>query len=256
MKITLMPSSVTECGLGQHQFLTSYRINDTLAVDAGSLGLAGTVPEQARIKHVLITHTHMDHIASLPIFVENAYEGKDDCVTIHGSEATLSCLRQDIFNDRVWPDFVRLSTDQLALLKMAVLEPEKAIELEGLRITPVPVDHVVPTFGFVVEEENAAVVIAGDTGPTEAIWEYANRVANLKAVFLEATFPQSMAALADVSKHLTPTLFAREVQKLKPSVLLVAVHIKARFQAEVIRELETLAIPNLEVGCLGKAYTF
>jgi ribonuclease BN (tRNA processing enzyme) len=137
-----------------------------------------------------------------------------------------------------------------------VLEPEKAIELEGLRITPVPVDHVVPTFGFVVEEENAAVVIVGDTGPTEAIWEYANRVANLKAVFLEATFPQSMAALADVSKHLTPTLFAREVQKLKPAVLLVAVHIKARFQAEVIRELETLAIPNLEVGCLGKAYTF
>jgi ribonuclease BN (tRNA processing enzyme) len=256
MNITLMPSSVTERGPGQHQFLTSYRINDTLAIDAGSLGLAGTAQEQARIKHVLITHTHMDHIASLPILVENAYEGKDNCVTVHGSEATLSCLGKDVFNDRVWPDFLRLSTDQITLLKTALLESEKPIELEGLRITPVPVDHVVPTFGFVVEEKNAAVVIVGDTGPTDAIWEHANRTANLKAVFLEATFPESMAALADASKHLTPALFAREVQKLKPPALVVAVHIKARFQAEVIRELQTLGLPNLEIGCLGKTYTF
>jgi ribonuclease BN (tRNA processing enzyme) len=256
VKIALVPSSVTERGLGPHQFLTSYRINDTLAVDAGSLGLAGTAHEQARIKHVLLTHTHMDHIASLPIFVENAYEGNNDCVTVHGSEATLSCLGKDIFNDRVWPDFLRLSTEQMTLVKTALLQSERAIELEGLRITPVPVDHVVPTFGFVVEEKDAAVVIVGDTGPTEAIWEYANRTMNLKAVFLEATFPESMTALATASKHLTPALFAREVQKLKPPVLVVAVHIKARFQAEVIRELQALGIPNLEIGCLGKAYTF
>jgi ribonuclease BN (tRNA processing enzyme) len=256
MRITLVPSSVTERGLGQHQYLTSYQINDTLAIDAGSLGFAGTAPEQARIKHVLLTHTHMDHIASLPIFVENAYEGKNHCVTIHGSEATLGCLGKDIFNDRVWPDFLRLSTDQVTLLKTAVLESDKAIELEGLRITPVPVDHVVPTFGFVVEAKDAAVVIVGDTGPTEAIWKYANRTANLKAVFLEATFPNSMAPLADASKHLTPALFAREIEKLKRPVLVVAVHIKARFQAEVIQELETLGLPNLEIGCLGKAYTF
>src|SRR5439155_12645984 len=99
MKITLVPSSVTERGLGEHQFLTSYRINDALAIDAGSLGLAGTAQEQAGIKHVLISHTHMDHIASLPIFVENAYEGGSDCVTVYGSEAVLSCLRNEVFND-------------------------------------------------------------------------------------------------------------------------------------------------------------
>src|SRR5438128_104898 len=116
----------------QHHFLTSFRINDALAIDAGSLGLAGTVEEQSRIKHVLLTHTHMDHIASLPIFVENAYEGGDSCVTIHGSEAVLSCLRQDIFNDRVWPNLLPLSTGAAPFLKLAALEPEKTIELEGL----------------------------------------------------------------------------------------------------------------------------
>jgi ribonuclease BN (tRNA processing enzyme) len=256
VKITLVPSSVSDNGLGQHQFLTSYRINGTLAIDAGALGLAGTVEEQERVRHILITHSHMDHIASLPIFVENAYDGNQDCVTIHGSEAVLSCLRRDIFNDRVWPDFLRLSTGEASFLKLAVLESEKAIELERLRITPIPVDHVVPTFGFLVEEKDSAVVIVSDTGPTEAIWEYANRAPNLKAVFLEATFPDAMASLAAVSQHLTPILFAREIQKLKQPVRVLAVHIKARFQTQVIRELEALGMADVEVATMGKVYTF
>ncbi len=256
MKVMLLPSSVSERGPRQPQFLTSYRINDTLAIDAGSLGLAGTVQEQARIKHVLITHTHIDHIASLPIFVENAYEGRENCVTIHASQIALECLHKDIFNDRVWPDFLRLSTEEAPFLKTAVLEAERTIELDGLRITPIPVDHVVPTFGFLVEEKAAAAVIVGDTGPTEAIWEYANRAPNLKAVFLEATFPEAMAWLAEISKHLTPALFAREARKLKQRTRLIAVHIKARYWAQVVSELEGLKIPELEIGELGKVYTF
>lgn len=256
MKITLVPSSVSDHGLGQHQFLTSYRINGTLAIDAGSLGFAGTVEEQERIRHVLLTHSHMDHIASLPIFVENAYGGNQECVTIHGSEAVLNCLRRDVFNDRVWPDFLRLSKAEAPFFKLAVLEPEQPIELEGLRITPVPVDHVVPTFGFLVEDEGAAVVIVGDTGPTEAIWRYANRTPHLKAVFLEATFPDGLASLAAASKHLTPILFAREIQKLRQPVRVIAVHIKARFQAQVLRDLEALGMADVEVGTTGKVYTF
>ena len=256
MKVRLLPSSVCECGPRQHQFLSSYRINDTLAIDAGSLGLVGTVQEQAGILHILITHTHMDHIASLPIFVENAYEATNNCVTIHGSQPVLDSLRNGIFNDRIWPNMIQLSTEQAPFLRLAELESEKPIELEGLRITPIPVDHVVPTFGFLVEDAGAAVLIAGDTGPTETIWKYTNRTPNLKAVFLEATFPESMAWLAEVSKHLTPSLFAREIGKLKQRTRVVAVHIKARYREQVVRELEALRIPGLEIGEIDKVYTF
>jgi ribonuclease BN (tRNA processing enzyme) len=256
VKVTLVPSSVSDHGLQQPQFLTSYRINNRLAIDAGSLGLAGTVSEQAAIKHVLLTHTHMDHIASLPIFVENAYEGNSTCVTIHGSEPVLRSLREDVFNDRVWPNMLQLSPPQAPFLKMAVLEAEKTIALEGLRITPIPVDHVVPTFGFLIEEEGAAVLIVGDTGPTEAIWQRANRTPNLKAVFLEATFPNSMAPLADVSKHLTPALFAREIGKLERPVQVVAVHIKARYREQIVGELQKLALSDLQIGAMDKVYAF
>src|SRR5438132_2429222 len=116
VKVTLVPSSVSGRSHQEPQFLTSLLINDTLAVDAGCLGLFGTAGEQAKVKHILITHTHIDHIGSLPMFVENAYEARPECVTIHGSEAVLDCLQSDIFNDRVWPDLINLSTKDAPFL--------------------------------------------------------------------------------------------------------------------------------------------
>jgi cAMP phosphodiesterase len=249
-----VPSSVSDRGEVQHQFMSSYVINDTLAVDAGCLGFHGTPHEQARIKHVLITHTHIDHIGSLPLFVENAYEGKQDCVIVYGSDDVLDCLHKDIFNDRVWPDFFRLSTADKPFLKAVRLEPEKPLEIDGVRITPVTVNHVVPTLGFVLDEQNAAVLIVSDTGPTDRIWEYANRLPRLKAVFLEVTFPNEMAWLADVSKHLTPSLFAEELRKLHQPAAVVAVHLKARYRDQVIQEIQALGMPQVEIGRFGKPY--
>src|SRR5207245_10727782 len=114
-------------------------------------------------------------------------------------------------------------------------------------LTPVALNHVVPTLGFIIEDKDAAVVVVSDTGPTDEIWKHANATPKLKAVFLEATFPNSMIGLAEVSKHLTPVLFAREVEKLKKRVAFIAVHIKARYWSQVVGELQDLGITGLEV---------
>lgn len=256
MKVMLVPSSVAGPDAGADQFLTSYLIDETLAIDAGSIGFYGTADEQARIKHVLISHSHLDHIASLPILVENAYEGRRDCITIHGSREVLDCLRADVFNDRLWPDFERLSPPGAPLLKFQELEPLRTIELEGHRITPVPVDHLVPTLGFIIENRDAAIAIISDTGPTEVIWRRANATPFLKAVFLEAAFPNAMVDLATASRHICPDQFAREVAKLDRPTTIIAVHIKSRFRAEIIRELEALGLPDLQIGQFGRAYHF
>lgn len=256
VNILLVPSSVTASEQEHAQFLTSFLVNETLAIDAGCLGLYRTPREQARVRHVLISHTHLDHLASLPAFLENAFEGGGSPVTVHGTEAVLDCLRRDLFNDRLWADFVSLSRGDARFLQLSPLEPGRTVSLEGLRITPVEVDHLVPTVGFVIEEDGAAVVISSDTGPTEALWERANRTANLKAVFLEATFPDALAELARVSKHLTPATFAREVAKLARPVRVIAVHLKPRYRDEVVRELEALGLPGVEVGRFGRPYEF
>ncbi|MDR3633571.1 MAG: 3',5'-cyclic-nucleotide phosphodiesterase [Isosphaeraceae bacterium] len=256
MKVTIVPSSIASAGEEPSQYLISYLFNDTLAIDAGSLGLYGTPHAQAQIQHVLISHTHIDHTATLPIFIENAYEGKADCVTVHGSDAVLESLRHDMFNDRTWPDFVALSQGAAPFLKLARLEAGQTVELAGLRITPVAVNHVVPTLGFLVEDESVAVLIASDTGPTEELWRLANGSSKLKAVFLEAAFPNELAELASISKHLTPSLFGAEVRKLTRDATVVAVHIKARFRTAVLEELRALELPNLEIGVQGKVYTW
>lgn len=255
MKVLLVPSAVAT-PREPFQYSTAYLVNDTLAVDAGCIGYYGSAQEQARVRHVLISHTHIDHIASLPIFVENAYEGKPDCVTIHGSAAVLDCLRTDLFNNRVWPDFLALSPPDKPFLKLATLDAGKTVELEGLRITPIAVNHVVPTHGFLIEDAAGAILIASDTGPTDEIWRRANQTPNLKAVFLEACFPNEMKWLADVSKHLTPLLFAEELRKLTRPVPVFAVHIKARFRPQVINELNALALPNVQIGQFGHVYNF
>jgi ribonuclease BN (tRNA processing enzyme) len=256
LRVTLIPSSVSAAEKEQTQFLSSFLFNDTVAIDAGCIGFYETPQEQARVRHILLTHTHIDHLASLPVFLENAFDAGWAPVTIHGSEAVLDCLRRDLFNNRVWPDFIALSGEDRSFLRLMTLVPGQSVLLEGLRITPVEVDHVVPTVGFLVEDDVTGVVIPSDTGPTEAIWERANRMPNLQAVFLEATFPEAMADLAAVSKHLTPVLFARELQKLHRPVRTVAVHLKPRFRDQVVRELEALRLPQVEVARYGPPYYF
>src|SRR5262249_42880274 len=146
-------------------------LNDTVAIDSGCLGLYGSPHEQARVKHVFLTHSHLDHLASLPMFLMNTVTGKDDAVTLFGSAAVLDCLRRDLFNDRLWPDFVRISAEGRPYLRLQQLEPGLPVAVAGLRFTPVEVNHAVPTFGFVIEDERSTVVFTSDTGPTEAIWE-------------------------------------------------------------------------------------
>lgn len=259
MEITIVPSSVSADEHVTNQYLISYLINGSIAVDAGSLGLYLGPDQQAKVRHVLLSHSHIDHIASLPIFLENAYEAKLDCVTIHGSADVLDCLARDVFNGRVWPDFIGMSDESpTPFLRLNRLESGRPVELEGLRFTPIGVDHLIPTLGFLIEDRSgSAAVIASDTGPTEAIWRAAGELPGLRAVFLEASFPDEMAELADASRHLTPALFAGEARKVaRPGVALIAVHIKPRYRERIVAQLQALGLDGMEIGRFGEAYRF
>lgn len=254
MKLTLIPSTVG--GGPDHQYLSSCLIDETVALDAGSLGLFGSPQQQALVRHVFLSHTHMDHLATLPIFVENAYEGKADCVTVHASANVLACCREHLFNDQIWPDFVALSKGDKPFLRLAPFESGETIELDGLRVTAVALNHVVPTVGYVVADAQSAVAFISDTAATEEIWKHVNAAPNLKAVFVEATFPNELTWLADVSKHLTPQALSREAAKLTRPARLIIIHIKARYQTQVVAQLLALGLPGLEIGQAAATYSF
>jgi ribonuclease BN (tRNA processing enzyme) len=257
VKVTLIPSAMSPDGVDQNQYAISYLINDTLAVDAGGIGFFGTPQDQAKIKDLLISHTHADHVASLPIFIENVFEGGPEPVTVHGSSYVLEALQSDIFNGRIWPDFIGMSATQGPFLRLNQIESGRPIDLQGLRITPVAVDHLVPTLGFVIDDGVCSVVIASDTGPTKEIWRVAHSASRLQAVFLEASFPNSMTELANLSMHLTPALFGEEVRKLdRDDIDVIVVHMKPRFRAQIVSELLELGLPNVLIGRFNEPYTF
>jgi ribonuclease BN (tRNA processing enzyme) len=256
VKINLVPSAVSAGEGARGCFLSSYLIDDTIAIDAGGLGLIGDLAAQFRVRDIFVTHSHMDHVASLPIFLDNVFQSSDRCVNLHAAAETLETLRRDVFNDRIWPDFISMSEKGFPFLKVETLEPGQPVEVSGLRLTPIAVDHVVPTCGFLVEEPGTTVAIPSDTGPTDAFWRAAGAVPDLKAVFLEASFPDAMSDLARISKHLTPAMFAAEARKLDRSIPFIAVHIKPRFYEEVAAELKMLEYIDVQVGKPGTTYYY
>jgi ribonuclease BN (tRNA processing enzyme) len=256
VRVMLVPSSVSPEPGEPLQYLTSYLIGDTVAIDAGCLGFYRTPAEQMRIKHLFLTHSHLDHIASLPTFLANTYTGDGDCVTVYGNDAVLDCLQRDLFNDRVWPDFLRLSTQMPPFLRVRRLQSGETVAIAGLEVTAVEVNHAVPTLGYILRGPAAAVVIPSDTGPTEEIWRRAGQMPDLKAVFLEATVCNGQARLAETARHLTPRLFAEETAKLPVPVRWLVVHIHPRQREQTIRELEALGIPGLEIARPGVLYEF
>ncbi len=253
MHVTIVPSSQP----GQlSQLFTSYVVNGRVAIDAGCLDGVGSVEDMGRIKHVFLTHSHLDHVATLGPFLDAVYDGSGDCVQIYGNAHTLDCLRKDIFNNRLYPDFLHISTFRPPYLVLHEVMPGVAVVADGLRVTPIEVDHVVPTLGFIIEDDHSAIVIPSDTAPTEAIWKEAARRKSLAAVFLECTFPNEMRWLAEIARHLTPDLYALEIVKLGRPMRFITVHVHPRHRAIVEAELLAKKLPGVEIGVPGKTYTF
>jgi len=130
------------------------------------------------------------------------------------------------------------------------------IEIGNLKVTTIDVDHVVPTFGFLIETAESAVAIVSDTSPTEEIWSVARAHPKLKVVFLEAAFPNSMVSLAERTGHLTPMMFMQEYRKLDREVPVVAIHIKPAFAEQVICELKALGLAQLTISEPNAIYEY
>ncbi|MEC9477102.1 MAG: MBL fold metallo-hydrolase [Planctomycetota bacterium] len=254
----MLPSTVG--GDGPAQLLSSYLIDGSICIDAGSIGFHTSLEMQLGVKHLFITHSHSDHVASLPTFLDvqlGVGDPERAPITIYATEVTAENIRRDILNDRHWPDFLRIC-EELGqdLMRLEIIRPGVPVEVEGKRITAVPVDHVVETMAYIIEDESSACAIVTDTGPTTEIWQRCHELQGLSTVILELAFPRRLQWLADASKHLTPDTFQTERQKAPdPDQLrMLAVHLKANQYDEIVSELEELSLPGVEVMKSGIDY--
>ena len=233
---------------------TSFLLGERVAVDAGALTHALSLAEQAAVDHVLVSHAHLDHVATLPFLLDNVFSVRETPVVVHGPAAVLEALQRHLFNDVLWPDFARLDNGRTRLLAYAPLEAGETASLGALRVTPAAMDHGVPCVGHLVVEDGRLLALCGDTASVdgllaalEALPSEADGPPELVGVVLETSFPEGQAAVAQASGHLTPSGLARAVERLPAGVPVFVTHLKPAFEEEVRREVSALGLPGVQV---------
>jgi len=237
--------------------MTSFLVDGLVAIDAGAITRALTIEEQLAIRHVIITHTHVDHTATLPFLIENIFGANQEAVSIYSTKRVLAGVRRHLFNNDTWPDFTRIPNHFYPTVRFVEIETEVPFQIQGLpqgdlEITAIPVNHVVPTVGLLLRQRESSVLFSSDTGPTDRIWEVANQTDDLAALITECSFPNRMQEVADVSLHLSPQTLAHEISKLDRQTRILIYHFKPPYVEELRAELRATTmrhpIEELEQG--------
>ena len=194
---------------------TSFLLNQHILIDAGTGVGDLPVEEMLRIDHVLLSHSHLDHIAALPLMLDAVGGQRNAPVTVHALPATIAALQQHIFNDVVWPDFSVLPSPQAPFLRYAPIDVGQRLLLAGCTIEVLPAAHTVPAVGFAVQGDQGWWVYSGDTGPNPAFWQRINQLP-VAMLVIETAFSNHESALAQRSQHLAPHTLAQELAQLNP----------------------------------------
>ncbi len=227
---------------------TSFLLDDDVLIDAGTGVGDLTLDELAAVDHILITHSHLDHVLGIGLLADSVarrrlsrHHVRRGPIRVHALPQTLEALRAHIFNGVIWPDFTRLPSPEHPLMKFEPFTIGQTLQLGGRRIEVLPAEHTVPAVGFAVSPEgggeSGAWVFTGDTGPNPALWRHLTgmRIAHL---VIETAFSDDEQQLARISSHLCPTTLARELAQLEGEVQVHITHIKPGEVNAVMRQIE------------------
>jgi cAMP phosphodiesterase len=258
VKIRLLPSSFDDDGRAtQEQRLSCFVVDDRVTIDAGSIALSLGERGRAGVRDLIVTHPHLDHIATLPIFVDDLFATLEEPVRVHATEEVIALLKRDIFNGTVYPPFHDFRNGRTHVLEFVPFEPGREFAVAHLRATAVRVTHIVPTVGLVLSDGERTIAFSSDTSATEEFWRLVNQQTRLDALIVETSFPDRLAQLAEVSGHLTPASLGRELRKLEhKDVPVLVMHLKPAYREALVAELEALAYPNLTAMEVGREYSW
>lgn len=227
-------------GIAPGKLTTCFQLTDQLLIDAGSICDGLDFDAQSKITDIFVSHPHLDHIRDLGFLADNML-GETDRINLYGLPEVNRHLEQHFFNNSIWPDFTRIPTPQNPFYVLHDIEPEKRYVFGNITVRPVRVDHVVPCVGFIIEDQNASVVISGDTGPTERIWEVCRSYDNIREFIVELAFPNDRQSIADASRHFTPATLSKELDKFQREDTPIALyHLKPRHADKIHNEIAAL----------------
>jgi ribonuclease BN (tRNA processing enzyme) len=242
-------------GIGGNARTTSMLLDNDVLIDAGTGVGDLSLTELSLIDHVFVTHSHMDHIACIPLLMDSVGFMRDQPLTVHATEATLEIIRQHVFNWKIWPDFTQIPNAQNPYMRYHAIQPGQAVALDKRKITALPANHVVPAVGFQIASGEASLVFSGDTTTNDAFWEVVNRIKDLRFLIVETAFPNADRELAVLSKHFCPSLLAEDLLKLKLDPEIFITHLKPGEVGLIMQEISE-CVSGFTPGMLQNGQVF
>jgi ribonuclease BN (tRNA processing enzyme) len=226
-------------GIGGDLRTTSMLLDKDVLIDAGTGVGDLSVAQLAQIDHIFVTHSHMDHIASIPLLADTVGSMRRTPITLYSTQETLDILHEHLFNWKLWPDFTQIPTPAAPALRYRPIEIGEPIDLGRRTVTALPANHAVPAVGYRIDSGAASLVFSGDTTSNDSFWEHVNAIENLRYLIIETALSNRERSVAMAAKHLCPSLLATELEKLSLSPEIYITHLKPR-EADLIMD-EVLA---------------
>lgn len=205
-------------GIGAGSRTTALLIDDDVLIDAGT-GIGDlALADIDSIRHVFLTHAHLDHIAGLPMLVDRIFDENFTMpLTVYAREETLRAVQDHLFNDVIWPNFAKLPSAANPMLRYRVCGPGDTITIGHRDFYAIDVMHSVPSLGYTVQNSGGVFAVSGDTKSNQTLWPVLNACDDLKVLVIEVSFPDEMAELAGVAGHYTPKTLTDDLKRLRHS---------------------------------------
>lgn len=227
---------------------TAFLLDGDVLIDAGTGVGDLELDALARIDHIVISHSHLDHVLAIGLLADGvmrlrASAGKGP-IQVHALPETLAALRTHVFNGVIWPDFTRLPSAEHPVLALVPFAVGDQLNLNGKRIEVLSAAHTVPAVGFAVDTgEPGWWVYTGDTGPNPLLWARLRQI-KVAHLVIETAFSDEERQLARISSHLCPSALGQELTQLAGSIEVHITHIKPG-------EMEAVMT---QIGRLGSAH--
>jgi len=217
---------------------TCFKINENILIDAGSGVLDLTIDELKKLDHIFITHSHLDHILGIPLLADAIGSLKRKPINIYAAAETINALKNNIFNNIIWPDFSTIPSKTKPFIKYHLIN-DKDITIKSIRIKPFKVNHTVPAIGFKISSKTSSIIFSGDTGPSPNFIKIINDAKDLKAVIIDVSFQDKNSKIAKLSKHFTPTQLSNELKKITDKQVIYITHNKPGNEQKILREIQS-----------------
>ena len=238
MKITVLGCSG---GIGSGRHTTCLLVDDDVLIDAGTGITTLTLEQLARIDHLFITHSHLDHVVGLPLLLDSVGEQRQQPLIVHALPEVLEILSEHMFNWKVWPDFRVIPDESAPRLVFDALPFGASVHLDVRRFSPLPANHVVPACGIHIATPGGSFVFSGDTTHSDALIHALNNLPDLRHLIIETSFEDALKEIAIASKHHWPESLKAELAQLKVKPQVWITHLKPGNEEAIMQELQRCA---------------